>query len=109
MADRYCLGVYRSTRHAASEFMLELVNKYPRARANLKRASGHFVAEAVALNAAAELLFPDWRLPEQPDVAANTRVSGLLQGARDHYARAIDAVEAALQVIDRAVHKSFAG
>lgn len=97
--DRYCFIVYRSTHRAASEFMLELVPKYPEIKANLKRAASHFVAEADALNEAAEMLFPGWRLPEQADPGLNVRVAERLVQARDNYAHATDEIEAALQVI----------
>jgi hypothetical protein len=48
------------------------------------------------------MLFPAWRLPEQADAGMNARAGGLLREARDDYARAIDATEAALQVIEQA-------
>jgi hypothetical protein len=99
MGDRYCFGVYRSTHRAASAFMRELVPKYPEARAYLEEASGHFTAEADALHEAADLLFPAWKLPEQPSMAKNKRAAALLSVARDNYARAIDEIEKALRSI----------
>ena len=99
MGDRYCFGVYRSTHRAASEFMLELADKYPEVKTSLRRAARHFVAEADALNGAAEMLFPGWRLPDRADAELNVLVAGHLAHARDHYAQAIGEIEAALQVI----------
>jgi hypothetical protein len=100
MGDRYCFGVYRSTHRAASEFMQELMPKYSEAKVPLERASRYFVAEADALNKAAELLFPAWKLPEQPNAEKNARATELLSVARDNYARAIDEIEEVLRVID---------
>jgi hypothetical protein len=99
MGDRYCFGVYRSTHRAAAAFMRELMPKYPEAQAPLERASGHFVAEADALHEAAELLFPEWRLPERPSVEKNARAAVLLSVARDNYARAIDEIEKVLRAV----------
>jgi hypothetical protein len=100
MGDRYCFGVYRSTHRVASEFMLELVAKYPGVKTNLKRAARHFVAEADALDEAAEMLFPGRSLPEQADADLNARAANCLVRARDRYAQAIDEIESTLQVID---------
>lgn len=48
--DSYCLGVYRSTHRAASEFMRELAPKYPKAATHFKLAAGCFASEADALD-----------------------------------------------------------
>jgi hypothetical protein len=101
MGDRYCFGVYGSTHRAASDFMLELVPKYPEVKANLKRAAKHFVTEADALNEAAAMLFPGRRLPEQADAGLNARAADRLARARDNYGHAIDEIKAALRVIGK--------
>jgi len=100
MGDRYCLGVYRSTHRAASEFMRELVPRYPEARPHFELASEHFSNEANALHGCAELLFPDWKLPEGPHGGRNARAVALLSAARDRYARGIDETALALRLID---------
>jgi hypothetical protein len=99
MGDRYCFGVYRSTHRAASAFMRELAPKYPEAKVYLEEASEHFAAEADALHEAAELLFPEWQLPEQPSAEKNARAAALLSVARDNYARAIDEIGTALRAV----------
>jgi len=104
MGDRYCFGVYRSTHRAASEFVLELVPRYPEAAEHLKQAAEHFASEADALHEGAELLFPGWQLPEKADPEKNAGVAELLSQARENYARGIDEIEGALQVIGRQCH-----
>jgi hypothetical protein len=100
MGDRYCFGVYRSTHRAAAGYLRELAVKYPEASTHLERGAMQFAAEADALHACAEMLFPDWQLPQEADADLNARAAGLLAQARDHYAGGIDAVEAALGQID---------
>ena len=92
--DAYCLGVYRSTHRAASEFMLELVPRYPEARAHLEHAAGHFAAEADALDQCVPLLGRE--STPGPDAERNARAAVLLRQARDSYARGIDDIEGAL-------------
>jgi len=100
MGDRYCFGVYRSTHRAAAGYLRELAVKYPEASTHLERGAMQFTAEADALHACAEMLFPDWQLPQEADADLNARAASLLAQARDHYARGIDGVEAALGQID---------
>jgi hypothetical protein len=95
--DAYCLGVYRSTHRAAAGFLREIAPDYPQAHSHLARAAGAFTAEADALDAAVPLL--GWEAPEGPDPARNARLVPLLDRARDGYARAIEAVECALEAI----------
>ncbi|MBN1934550.1 MAG: hypothetical protein JW934_07785 [Anaerolineae bacterium] len=96
--DSYCLGVYRSTHRIAAGFMSELALKYPQAQSNFERAAAAFTAEADALDAAVPLLW--WSAPEDPDPERNARLVPLLRQARDGYARGIDAIEAALVVVE---------
>ena len=99
MGDRYCLGVYRSTHRAAAAFLQELATEYPQASASLERAAVHFAAEADALHACAEMLFPGWQLPMEANREENDRAARRVRQARDHYARGIEAIEAALQAM----------
>ena len=99
MGDRYCFGVNRSTHHAAAGFVRELAAKYPAAEQHLARAAERFIAEADALNEAAEMLFPDWELPQEASRETNDKVAILLHTSRDSYARAIDGIESALGTI----------
>jgi hypothetical protein len=96
MGDRYCFGVNRSTHRAAAGFLHELASKYPTPRKSFERAAECFVAEADALNEAAEILFPGWELPAEASRETNDRVAALLCTARDNYARGIDEIERAL-------------
>jgi hypothetical protein len=96
MGDRYCFGVNRSTHRAAAGFALELAVRYPAAKEPLERAARRFVAEADALNEAADMLFPGWELPQEPSREVNDRAAELLRTARDNYARGIDEIENAL-------------
>ena len=100
MGDRYCFGVNRSTHRAAAGFVRELAIKYPVAEEPFERATGHFAAEADALNEAAEMLFPGWQLPKEAGREMNDQVAVLLHTARDNYARGIDEIERALKVIE---------
>ena len=99
MDDRYCLGVYRSTRRAAAEFVRELMPKYPAASDDLEAASRAFAAEADALNACAELLFPGWQLPKGASPEANRQAAALIARAREGYAEAIDNINCAVSAI----------
>jgi hypothetical protein len=100
MGDRYCFGVNRSTHRAAAGFVREMAHeialKYPAAKEPLERGAQHFVAEADALNEAAEMLFPGWELPQEACREINDKTAALLQTARDSYGRAIDEIESAL-------------
>jgi hypothetical protein len=99
MGDRYCFGVNRSTHRAASGFLRELKPKYPQVAEHLERAAEGFCREADVLNECAQMLFPDWQLPEQADADQNARAADLLARARENYAQAIDEIEAALTVV----------
>jgi hypothetical protein len=96
MGDRYCIGVNRSTHRAAEGFVREMALKYPDGREPFERAAVHFVAEADALNEAADMLFPNWALPLEPSRETNDRAVALLRTARDHYALGIDEIDSAL-------------
>lgn len=97
--DRYCTGVYRSTHRAASGFLLELAPKFAGAREHFRGGAGAFAGEADALDACYELLFSEGALPTEPGGARNARTAEVLAGARDHYARGIEAIGAALAAI----------
>jgi hypothetical protein len=96
MGDRYCFGVNRSTHRAAAGFVREMAVKYPEGRESFERAAQHFVAEADALNEAADILFPGWELPQEPSRETNDKAAALLKTARDKYVRGIDEIEKAL-------------
>lgn len=100
MGDRYCHLVYKSTRQAAAAFMAELRPRYPAAEDLLYQAEIHFRAEAEALQASADMQFPQGKLPQEADEARNVEVVEILQRARHHYAQAIDAIEGALAAMD---------
>jgi len=97
--DRYCLGVYRSTRRAAAGFLRELAPKYPRAAEHFKRAVEHFDAEADALDVCRDKLTRGWQGWKKPDRALTARMVGELTRARDVYAKGIEEIERALQLI----------
>ena len=99
MGDRYCLRVYRSTRRAAADFMRELARKYPEAETHLDRAAEEFLAEAKALDRCHELLFPGWEMSDRADPTRNAGAVGLLNQARDGYARGIERIERALRAL----------
>lgn len=95
--DRYPLSILPSTRRAASQFIKELAEKYPEARANLQMAGNHFSQEAEALTAAHYLrrAFED-----KPSEDERVQVAGFLTRARAMYALAIDEVARALSKIE---------
>lgn len=99
MGDRYCMGVYRSTRRAAAAVMREIAPRYPNADPTFQAAASQFDAEAAALNACAELLFPDWQIPETLDSETRHRAASLVFDAQNGYARAIDEIERGLSNI----------
>jgi hypothetical protein len=76
-----------------------LAAKYPEGKEPLERAAVHFIAEADALNGAAERLFPGWELPQEASGDINVQVATLLRTARDNYVRGIDEIESALDAI----------
>ncbi len=65
----------------------------------LEAAAGHFAAEADALSACADLLFPGWQLPQVADAGRNAQAAALLAQAMESYARGIDEVEQALKAM----------
>ena len=93
--DRYCLGIYSSTHRAAAAFVLELAAKHPTAEVPCRQAADAFLREAVALGACWQELFPGQALPDSASAERNQAAAALLAEARDCYAEAIDAVEAA--------------
>jgi hypothetical protein len=95
--DRYPLSILPSTRRAASQFMEELAEKYPEAKANLDMAGNHFAEEAEALTAAHYLrrAFED-----EPSEDERVQVAGFLTRARAMYALAIGEVSRALSKIE---------
>jgi hypothetical protein len=96
--DSYCLGIYRSTHRAGSDFLSEIAPGYPGASDNLTRASEHFAAEADVLDRCDPVF--GWKTPEGPDPDRNDKATALLVEARDHYAKGIAEIEAALGVIE---------
>jgi hypothetical protein len=96
MGDRYCFGVNRSTHRAAAGFVREMAINYPEGKEPFEQAAQHLISEADALNEAADLLFPNWELPQKPSREINDRAAALLRTARDSYASSIDAIEKAL-------------
>jgi len=98
--DRYCLGMYRSTHRAASQFMIEIAPKYPNAEAHFERAAEYFAGEADALDQCHDKLFRGWEGWQEPDPEKSARAVALLTSARQRYAQAIDEIKKGLQAID---------
>jgi hypothetical protein len=99
MGDRYCFGVYRSTHRAAADFMREMAPKYPQAADPFESSALHFEAEAGALHTCAELLFPNWEIPQTTDPQRNKSAVDLLTHARELYARGMDGIAQGLETI----------
>jgi len=97
LGDSYCLGIYRSTHRAGAAFLREIAPRYPGAAPSLLAAAEQMAAEADALDACVPLL--GWESPEGPDAERNASAAALLSQARDAYARAIDALAAALPAL----------
>lgn len=95
--ERYCLIVFPSAHRAGADFVRELAPRYPAAAAHLEQAATHLAAEAEALGAGFQALFPNWEIPSAPDPAANEGAAAAVRRARDAYARGIDAIERALR------------
>lgn len=95
--DAYCYGVYRSTHRAASDYLVELSARYPRAGDPLLEASRHFAAEADILSRGESLLW--WNSPEGIDPARNQQAAALLEGACASYHRGMEAIEKAIEYI----------
>lgn len=95
--DSYCLGIYRSTHRAGAEFLREISPGYPGASDHLSRAADHFEAQADTLDRCDPVF--GWQTPEGPNPDRNERAAALLTEARNHYAKGIEEIEAALEVI----------
>jgi hypothetical protein len=95
--DSYCLGVFRSSRRAGVDFLREIALGYPEAADHLSRAADQFEAEADALDRCDPVF--GWKTPEGPDPDRNEKAAALLTEARDHYAKGIAEIEAALVAI----------
>jgi hypothetical protein len=96
MGDRYCMGVYRSTRRAAATFLREIAPRYPEADLPFQVAATQSELEAAALHACAEHLFPDWQIPKSLGTDERLTAAHLVNQAREGYARAIDELERGL-------------
>jgi len=92
--DSYCIGIYRSTRRAAAEFLRELVYKYESAAVDLRRGQQLFERETELLDRCAQFL--GWETPESADAERNGKVANLLEQASEAYADGIEALETAL-------------
>lgn len=98
MGDAYCYGVYRSTHRAASNYLVELTAKYPKAKTPLLEASHYFAIESETLQGGENLLW--WNSPEGPDPARNQQATALLNKAYNSYCRAIESIEKALNILE---------
>ncbi len=101
MGDRYCFNVYRSTHHAAADYLHELSQKYPKADESLEASAVHFDMESAGLNSCTEMLFPNGELPTSASIDHNKNAVDWLISARSHYARAMDGIAQALDEITR--------
>jgi hypothetical protein len=99
VGDAYCYGVYHSTHRAAAAFLREIAPRYPKGAEHLRRAAGHFEAEANTLDQGEKLLW--WNSPEGPDPKRNAEAAEILKQARDAYAAGIAAIEQALATGDK--------
>lgn len=98
--DRYCLGILRTTRRAAADFVREIASRYPEAQEQFLNSAEHFDAEADALDELYDGVFGGWEGWKEPDPGKATRAVGLLTRARKAYGKAIKAVERGLEAID---------
>lgn len=94
------LSILRTTRRAASQFMLELAPKYPEVSAHFEMAAEHFAREADALDSCYKL-FPTRTQEEFQKPENHIRAAAYLRQARAMYALAIDEIARALPKIDR--------
>ena len=94
------LSILRSTRRAASEFMLELASKYPEVSARLKMAAEHFARESDALDSCLKL-FPNRTEEELDDLDNQICAAAYLRQARAMYSLAIDEIARALPKLTR--------
>lgn len=95
--DSYCLGILRSTRRAAADFMEEMAVKHPDAAEPLKQAAVHFRAEADALESLMPTLW--WQGPNDADAARNAGSAKALANALAEYSAAIAHIETALTTL----------
>lgn len=100
-ADRYPLGVYRSTHRAAAGFLRELADKYTSAAPSLIRGAGRFEREADELDAVYDGLMGGWSGWKNPDPARATQAAEHLERASRYYAQGIGDIADALTVIER--------
>ena len=73
--------------------MREMALKYPQAGSPLKAAATQFALEAEALNACADVLFPERQIPQEMDPDMKRLASGVVSEAREGYALAIGEIE----------------
>ncbi|MCC6729006.1 MAG: hypothetical protein IT208_06665 [Chthonomonadales bacterium] len=97
--DRYCAGVYASTRSAAPAFLRELAGRYPAAREHLERAAERFAEDAAALREGRDALLEGWDGWRQPDRRKARRMLALLRRARGAHAAAMRELEGALRIL----------
>jgi hypothetical protein len=96
--DEYCLDVYRSTHHAAADFVREIAPRYPTAFSHLIRAACEFEAESQML----DRLFQLRASPPAESDPPNERMANagaVLSCARDRYAAGIGCLERALATL----------
>jgi hypothetical protein len=98
--DRYCLGILRTTRRAAADFMREIAPRYPEAQQQFLNSAQHFDAEADALTDLYDDVFQGWEGWKEADPDRATRAVELLTTARKAYGQAMKAVERGLEAID---------
>jgi hypothetical protein len=91
--DSYCQEIYSSCHAQAGAFLREIAGDYPAAAGSLTDAAQYFDKEAECL----VQLFPllTWSSPWGADTDRNTKAHPLLKEAAEHYAKAIDMLEAA--------------
>jgi hypothetical protein len=98
--DRYCLGIYRSTRRMAAEFLREIAPRYPEAKGHFGKAADLFDEEADALDRCCDKLCEGWEGWKEPDPEKAERMAEALQVARKRYGAAVKEVEQGLQETD---------
>jgi len=99
VGDSYCLGILRSTRRSAADFLREVAPRHTKAQERLMAAASCFGAEADALDLLDPLI--GWNAPREPDERRGAQAAELLQRARDSYAEGIACIEQALEAISR--------
>ena len=96
--NAWMLSILRTTRRAASQFMLELAPKYPEVSTRLEMAAEHFAREADALDSCFKL-FSNRTKEEFQKPESHIRAAAYLRQARAMYALAIDEIARALPKI----------